>query len=330
MSFRFRSLFVLLLGSAVSVQALDVRSRDPYYGAVAIDAATGNILMEDHASAQAYPASMVKLVNLFVVFDDLKAGKLKLDEPVTVTAEVSQIGGRQVWLKEGEVFSLEELIYAMMVHSANDAAAALAIRASGSREMHAARMTAKAQELGLRNTVFNSVHGLPPSTGQQPDVTSALDMARLAKALLEQYPETLKYTSISSRDFRAEPKMTLASSNTLLGKVAGCDGLKTGYFFSGGFSITATVSRNDRRVIVVVIGCKDKAVRDRTATEWIEQAFIKLPPLPPPPPPVAVEPPAPGPEEVPPAEKNHSTALIVLSAVIVVLGVALLRKRQGK
>lgn len=308
-------------GIALCAQALDVRSRDPYYGAVVIDAASGKILFEDHASAAAYPASMVKLANLFVIFDDLKAGKLRLDEPVTVAREVSLVGGRQVWLKEGEVFPLEELIYAMVIHSANDAATALAIRASGTKEAHAVRMTAKARELGLRNTVFHNVHGLPPGKDQEADTTSALDMALLAKALLAEHPEVLKYTTIATRPFRAGNPVQLTTSNKLLGSVPGCDGLKTGYFYAGGFSITATAQRDGRRVITVVLGSKDKKVRDAKAAELIEKGFAKLPPLPPPPP--VVEP---VPEPAPDVSK-HNFILPVLAVVVIagIIAVVLIR-----
>lgn len=321
-------------GTVFCAHALDVRSRDPYYGAVVIDAATGQILKEDHASAVSYPASMVKLANLFVVLDDVKAGKLKLDEPVTVSREVAQVGGRQVWLKEGEIFPLEELIYATLIHSANDAATALAIRASGSREAHAVRMTAKAREIGLRNTVFHNVHGLPPGKGQEPDITSALDMALLAKALLEQHPEILQYTSISLRPFREEGKdglVQLDSSNNLLGKVPGCDGLKTGYFYAGGFSITATAQRDGRRVIAVILGSKNYKVRDAKAAEWLETGFTKLPSLPPPVPVVETnafpEPPI---EEKSVPAKKHDFLMPVLIGMPILIGVciAVLRQRR--
>jgi len=317
-------------GNIFFAQAIDVRSRDPYYGAVVIDAATGAVLQEDHAAAQAYPASMIKLANLFILMDDLKAGKLRLDEPVTIVREVSLIGGRQVWLKEGEVFPLEELVYAMMIHSANDAATALAIRASGSKEAHAARMTAKARDLGLRNTVFHTVHGLPPATGQEADMTSALDMALLSKALLEKHPETLNYTSISTRPFRPNStNMVMStSSNKLLDKVPGCDGLKTGYFSAGGFSITATAQRDGRRVIAVILGSKDKNVRDAKASALIEAGFAKLPPLPPPPP--VVEPvPEPVVEEAAPAKKHDFLMPVLIGLPIVIaVGIAVLRRRK--
>lgn len=314
--------------AAVPARAtLSVISRDPYYGAVVIDASTGAILQEDHASAVAYPASMVKLMNLFLILDDVKAGTLKLDELVTVTREVSQIGGRQVWLKENEVFPLEELIYAMMIHSANDAAAALAVRASGAKEAHAVRMTAKARELGLRNTVFHTVHGLPPSAGQEVDMTSALDMAMLAKALLEKHPETLKYSAIATRPFREGNPVQLTSSNKLLEKVPGCDGLKTGYFYAGGFSTTATAQRDGRRVIAVVLGSKDKNVRDAKAAELIEKGFVRLPPLPPP----VVEPVAEPAPVVPQAENNAGSfmpVVVILVVIAVIAAVIMIRRRK--
>ncbi|MFA6172086.1 MAG: serine hydrolase [Kiritimatiellales bacterium] len=301
-------------------------SRDPYYSAVVIDSSTGQILQEDHASAAAYPASMVKLMNFFIIFDDVKAGKLLLDEPVTVTREVSQIGGRQVWLKEGEVFPFEELVYAMMIHSANDAAAALAIRVSGSRDAHVARMNEKARGLGLRNTVFHSVHGLPPGQGQELDKSSALDMALMAKALLAAHPEILKYTCIPTRTFRETNPVQLTSSNKLLGNLSGCDGLKTGYFYEAGFSITAAAEREGRRVIAVVMGSKDKNVRDAKAAELIEKGFARLPP-----PPVVETNQLP--EVVvaePVVEKQHSILLPVLIGSAALIGAVILLVRRRK
>ncbi len=267
-------LMVPMVGSFFSAQAIGVRSRDPYYSALVMEAGSGRILWEDHAGADAYPASMSKMMNLFVVLDDVAAGRLSLDQPVTINRETEQIGGRQVWLRVGEVFSLEELIYAMMVHSGNDAATALAFAASGGKAAHAERMTAKARELGLRSTVFYNVHGLPPGPGQLPDVSSALDMARLADALLAKHPETLMYSSISTREFRPENPVVLTSSNKLLGRVKGCDGLKTGYFRAGGFSITATAERDGTRLIVVVMGSKDKNVRLQWAEKLLERGFL--------------------------------------------------------
>jgi D-alanyl-D-alanine carboxypeptidase (penicillin-binding protein 5/6) len=270
-------LFLLLfpmIGSVLSAQAIDVRSRDPYYSAVVMEAGSGRILWEDHAAAEAYPASMAKLMNLFVVLDDVAAGKLSLDQTVVINRETEKIGGRQVWLREGEQFSLEELIYATAVHSANDAATALAFEASGSKAAHAARMSEKARNIGMRSTLFHNVHGLPPGPGQLPDVSSAIDMARLADVLLKEHPEVLKYTSVSEYSFREGTPIHRANSNTLLKTVKGCDGLKTGYFRAGGFSITATAERDGVRIIAVVMGCRSSKTRDQWAERLLERGFI--------------------------------------------------------
>lgn len=268
--------FLIWIALVSGVQAIPSRSRDPYYSAVIVEAGSGRILWEDHACAEAYPASMTKMMNLFIVLDDVRAGTLRLDQPVRVTREIAQVGARQVWLKEGEVFPLEELIYATMVHSANDAAAALAIAASGSKEAHAARMTAKARELGLSSTVFHNVHGLPPGPGQQVDVSTALDMARLADALLKVHPEVLSYSSVYLRNFREGQPVQMVNSNKLLKTVKGCDGLKTGYFFAGGFSITVTAKRGATRIIAVVMGCRHSEVRNRWAQKLLERGFEQV------------------------------------------------------
>jgi len=262
-----------MLGSVFCAQAIDTRSNDPYYSAVVIEAGSGRILWEDHAGAEAYPASMIKMMNAFVVLDDIAAGKLRLDQPVRIDRATEQIGGRQVWLREGEVFPLEELLYATLVHSANDAATALAVCASGSKAAHAERMNAKARDIGLTSTFFHNVHGLPPGPGQLPDVSSALDMAKLGDALLKAHPEILNYTSLSFRDFRGG-KTRLESANKLMRTMQECDGLKTGYFRAGGFSITATAERNGTRIIAVVMGCKSAATRNQWAERLLERGFV--------------------------------------------------------
>ena len=264
----------LLFGVVFCAQAIETRAGDPYYSAVVIEAGSGRILWEDHAAAEGYPASMVKMMNAFVVLDDVKAGKIQLNDPVRITREIERIGGRQVWLREGEIFPLEELIYATLIHSANDAATALAIHASGSKAEHAKRMNAKAEEIGLRSTIFRNVHGLPPGPGQLPDISSALDMARLGEALLKNHPDVVQYTAMPFRDFRPGNPVTLTSSNKLLRSVPGCDGLKTGYFRAGGFSIAATSKRGDRRIIAVVMGCRSAEVRNQWAERLLERGFV--------------------------------------------------------
>ena len=267
-------------------------SRNPYLGAIAIDAATGRVLAEDQADVPGYPASMLKLMDLLLLLESIQRGELKLDDQATVSAKSAKTGGSQVWLAEKEVFTVEDLIFALMIQSANDAAVALAERAAGSTEAFVARMNQKAKALGMTHTTFQSVHGLPPGTGQQPDRTTARDFAILCRALVLQHPEALRYTSTREREFRPsipDKKVVMRTHNHLLSQVQGCDGLKTGYFFNAGFSVAATASRNGQRVIAVVLGSTDRKVRDAKAADFLARGFQAL--APPAPTPVTPTPP---------------------------------------
>ena len=214
---------------------LSVISGDPYVSALVLEADSGKVLFNENANAKVYPASVLKLMDLYVILDRIEHGTLRLDDMVQVTAEASKTGGSQVYLDPKEQFSVDDLLYALMVQSANDAAVALAIHVAGSKEGFVALMNQKAQELGMKSTHFNSVHGLPPSEGQEPDVTTASDFGILCRALAKK-PETFKYTGTQSRGFR-EDKFIMRNHNKLLTQVGGCDGFKTGYFEAAGFSI---------------------------------------------------------------------------------------------
>src|SRR5437762_11380254 len=145
------------------------------------------------------------------------------------------------------------MLYALMVHSANDAAVALAEKIAGTTDAFAQLMNTRAKELGMNNTVFHSVHGLPPGAGQEHDVTTARDFSLLCRELLK-HRDTLRYTSTRERAFRpnvANKTVIMRTHNHLLGHVEGCDGLKTGYIAQAGFSIAVTASRNGQPVLVV-------------------------------------------------------------------------------
>ena len=263
-------------------------STTPIKGAIVIDAATGNVLFEDRADTITPPASMTKLMTFAVVRDKLNAGTLRLDTPVKITVEDSKIGGTQVYLDARETFPVEELIYAMMIQSANDAAYALARAAAGSVPAFVELMNAKARELGLTHTTFRTPHGLPPSTRKiaDGDLTTPRDFALLSRHLLTT-TDVLKYTSVRERDFganRAKGPQHMINHNKLLGKVAGVDGLKTGYTEGAGYCLSATAERNGRRVIAVIMGAFgpngqiDKGhARDLRAIELIERGFSALP-----------------------------------------------------
>lgn len=266
---------------------LPVRAADPYAGAIVIDADSGNVLFEDKADQPGYPASIVKLMDLLIVIEKIEQGALKPEDKVTVTAEVCSIGGSQAWLKEHEVFTVDEMLYALIVRSANDVAVALALHLTGSKEAFVQLMNKRAAELGMKNTRFESVHGLPPGKGQKPDVTTARDLAILSREIVR-HPAALKYTSTVERTFRPQAKepLLMQTHNRLLRDLEGCDGLKTGYWREAGFSLAATAVRNGRRLIVVVLGSSGQRglIRDAKARELITTAFLNLPPAQTPPP----------------------------------------------
>ncbi|OQX10321.1 MAG: hypothetical protein BWK76_20875 [Desulfobulbaceae bacterium A2] len=262
--------------SEAKKEAADTISRDPYIGAIVVDAKDGTVLFGDNPDAAGYPASVVKLMNLLILQERIAQGHLRLDEQVTVTAEAAKMGGTQVYLKESEVFPVEELIYAMMVESANDAATALAVHVAGSKQGFIELMNRKAKELGMNATSFASVHGLPPSKGQPHDRTTPRDLATLSRALL-QYPDTINYTSTRERPFR-EGSFTLRSHNHLLGSFPGADGLKTGFIRAGGYNIAVTAQRGGARVIAVVMGSATRVVRDRHATDLLSKGLLKIAP----------------------------------------------------
>jgi len=319
--------------------ALPNRTADPYLGAIVVDAATGQVLVEQNADAAGFPASVIKLMDMMVILDQITAGQISLSNSVTVTAESSKIGGSQVYLKEGEVFTLEDLMYALMIQSANDSAMALALSVAGTSAGFVELMNKKAGELGMTNTVFHSVHGLPPAAGQAGDTSTARDLSKLARALIAQHPEIIKYTSTQVRNFRPNTTpFVMRSHNHLLHEFPGCDGLKTGFINAGGFSIVATAQKNGRRVIAVVLGSKDRKVRDAKAVELLSKGFTALPPLPPPPPPPVIHPVVtnlpPAAEPVPADEISHRNWLKIagigfaIGVVVLIIGGFFMKKRS--
>jgi len=257
---------------------IDSITGDPYISALVLDADSGTVLFEDQPEAVIYPASVLKMMVLLVILERTEQKMLNLDEMVQVTKEAAQMGGSQVYLDPKERFSVEELLYALMIQSANDAAVALAMHVAGSKQGFVDLMNKRAAELGMKNTRFHSVHGLPPAEGQKPDKTTAVDLAILSRELAGK-PETFKYTGTREREFRGGT-FIMRTHNHLLESVDGCDGFKTGYFKAAGFSIVATAKRGGVRIISIVLGSRDRKVRDAKASELLAKGFAMVPPKP--------------------------------------------------
>jgi len=205
---------------------------------------------------------VTKLMTIFVVLDAVSAKKIRLSDAVIASRKAQETGGTQVYLAEGEVNSVDDLLYALMLQSANDAAVALAEYVCGNESAFVEEMNRKARELGLLQTKFSTPHGLPISkkeraAGIQPDMTTAADLAKLSRALISAHPEVFRYTAARTKIFRENrfsvQPLPMKNHNKLLELFPGCDGLKTGWT-NAGASIVTTASRGNRRVIAVVLG----------------------------------------------------------------------------
>ncbi len=244
---------------------------EPYKAYLVMDARTGKVLEGENIHLKRAPASVVKLMVAYIVLEKLAKGEVKLTDPITVSKESSKIGGSQVYLKEGETFTLEEMMKALMVASANDAAYAIAEHIAGSKDAFIQLMNQKAKALNMADTEFHSVHGLPPSKGQPEDLSSCSDLAILARELLK-YPKILEWTSIKTEGFRNN-QFIMNNHNKLLFRMPEVDGLKTGYYRETGFNVVATAHKKDLRFIVVVLGSSKARTRDNFALEKLKTAF---------------------------------------------------------
>ncbi len=270
-------LSVLVCPTAVATDATAPGYRLPaelegeFTSAVVMDAETGDLLVEVRPHARHQPASMVKMMTELIVLQSIASGEIDIHDPVTVSAKASRMGGSQVYLKHGEVFTVEDLLMALAIHSANDAAVALAEHHSGTVAAFVDLMNMRAREMGMNDTEFHSVHGLPPGPGQQPDLSSAYDMALLGRALTR-YPEALLWGATASAPFR-EGEFTLYNPNRLVGRFRGLDGIKTGFHEAAGYCVTASAVQKDRRLIAVVMGAPDDQARAREASRLLTFGF---------------------------------------------------------
>ncbi len=264
-------------------QVFDELKNDPYQSAIVVDARTGKILYENRSAVYSYPASVTKMMTMLLTLEQIDAGIISLNDRVKITPEIAGIGGSGVYLdvRESGAFTVDQMLEALMIHSANDAAAALATHVGGSIEGFVDMMNQKARELGMNSTKYHSPHGLPPSGGAQPDISTAYDVAILSLACLR-HPRTLHYTGtklswLPTNTLRKE-KFMLANRNQLVGKkpYPGCDGLKTGYHSKGGFSLAATAQQGNDRVVAVILGCEDRNTRDVEIRKLLDKGFAAL------------------------------------------------------
>jgi D-alanyl-D-alanine carboxypeptidase len=252
-----------------------------YKGAIVVDVASGRSLFADHADEISPPASMTKLMTFAVLQDRIASGQIGLRTMVTIVPADTRAEPSIIGLKPREVFPIEELIYAMMLPSANDAALAVAREVGGSVPAFVDLMNAKARELGMASTTFRSPNGLPPRSRRiaDGDLTSPRDFALLCRYLIL-HTDILKYTSVKTRLFGVNyrfPPTPMTNHNHLLGKIDGVDGLKTGFTDGAGSCLATTAQRGGHRIIVVLMDSPDAHTRDLKVAELINRGFASIP-----------------------------------------------------
>lgn len=238
------------------------------YASLVIDANSGAVLEALNADARTYPASLTKMMTLYLTFDALRSGRLEKNQRIGVSYHASIQPPSKLDLTPGTTLTVEQAILALTVKSANDVAVVLAEAIGGTEARFAQLMTQKARQLGMRQTVFRNASGLPNPS----QVTSARDMATLARALVRDYPQYYHY--FSAREFTFQGT-TIPTHNHVLVNYDGADGLKTGYIHASGFNLVTSAVRNGRRLIGVVLGGQTSSQRDHQMMRLLDIGFAK-------------------------------------------------------
>ena len=238
---------------------------------IVVDSETGEVLQASNVDAVVYPASLTKMMTLYLLFDDIEAGKVHLSDRMPVSHKAASQPRTRLDIKAGTTLSVEEAIYGMIVLSANDAAMATGeYLGNGSEAAFADRMTRKAHELGMARTTFRNPNGLP----NPEQKTTARDMATLGRALVHNHTKEYHYFATRQFLFRGRE---IHGHNRLLDSYDGADGIKTGYIDASGFNLVSSAKRNGRRLIGVVMGGSTGPARDHQMTKLLDAGFARTP-----------------------------------------------------
>ncbi len=255
--------------AATLLVALPSNPAQARYASIVIDADTGQVLHSVNADTRNYPASLTKMMTLYMVFDALEKGKLTLNQKLPVSKRASGMPPSKLGLKVGDTIRVKDAILALVTKSANDVAVVVAEALAGKETTFAKVMTKRAKAIGMTRTTFRNASGLP-NRGQK---STARDMAQLAKALMTDFPQYYHYFSTSRFSYKGR---TYRSHNKLLKSYRGTDGIKTGYIRASGFNLVTSVERRNRRLIAVVFGGKTSKSRDRHMVKLLDRGFKKL------------------------------------------------------
>ncbi len=237
------------------------------YTAIVIDTSNGNVLYERGADTQKYPASLTKMMTLYMVFDAIEQGAITMETEWSVSSRASQQPPSKLGLRSGDTITVRNAVMALMTKSANDVATVVAEGMSGTEWQFAQDMTTKAKQLGMTRTQFGNASGLP----DESMVSTARDMATLAMRLQDDFPQYYDLFSTTSFTYNGQ---NYGNHNKLLGVVEGVDGLKTGYTRAAGWNLAASAIRDDRRIVAIIMGGKSRIWRDERMKQLIGEGYV--------------------------------------------------------
>ena len=256
---------VLVLAMACSSVGAYAR---PKFSAVTVDARNGQILFSDNADGLRHPASLTKMMTLYILFEEMKAGRLSRESSLKVSVHAASMAPTKLDLEPGTTITVDEAIKALVTKSANDAAVAIAENIAGSEGAFAKRMTKVAHSIGMTRSNFNNASGLPNSA----QYTTARDIATLGLRLMRDYPQYYPYFRTTEFEFHGR---VIKSHNALVMHYPGTDGFKTGYVAAAGFNLATSTKRGDKRLVGVVLGARSPAIRTRYMEHMLEGQFAK-------------------------------------------------------
>ncbi len=239
------------------------------YASIVVEADSGKVLHARHADTRRYPASLTKIMTLYLTFDALKAKRIKLGDRLRFSAKAARQPASKLGLRKGQKMTVEQAILALVTKSANDVAVALAEHLGGTEAGFAKKMTSRARRLGMSRTTFRNASGLP----NREQRTTARDMVKLAQAMIRNFPKYYRYFSRKSFRYKGQ---TYRNHNRLVGRYRGTDGIKTGYIRASGFNLVASVNRGGHRLIGVVFGGRSAGRRDAHMRRLIDRGFSRL------------------------------------------------------
>jgi D-alanyl-D-alanine carboxypeptidase len=256
-------------GKRVAKRSRSPVSSEAKFSALVVDAETGRVLYEKNAGNTRYPASLTKMMTLYLTFEALKAGKLDMDDSLPVSAKAAGQPQTNISLSAGDNLPVRTAIESLVVRSANDSSMVLAEALGGTEWNFGLMMTKKAHELGMKNTVFRNPNGLPDNKQR----TTAYDMARLGIALRRDFPEYYPFFKLTSFTHNG---VEYPGHNRVMERYAGADGIKTGYIRSSGFNLVTSVKRNGYNIVAVIMGGRSATNRDNQMISMLDQTFAKL------------------------------------------------------